>query len=412
MLIQFSVENFQSIKKRVTLDMRALINKVSEKKDSLIQGNLLPLASIYGPNGGGKSTLLKAFITLQSIVTSFSNTRDGVVNPNFPFFRRFVTPFKFDKDSVNKPTIFEIYLRINNVEYKYLLSLHETIIVNEYLYKKTLQDKESCLEFYRENKTINLGKDLQSINVSNVSESVPLLVFIEQFYDITSVKSVMNWFRKTFTIDYNSPFQEEIMRNNLYSIELTKNNTFKNKIISILKEMDLNIDSYEVEKQQINPQHIKFEINTTHIVDNVEYKLLLDEESNGTRKIFSILPLLLRALEEGRTIVIDEFDAKLHPVLMQYIIGLFNNKVININGAQLIFTSHDLINMNSSNFRRDEIWFMYVNEHQYSELYSLIDLRSDNGGIVRKDAVFSKQYLEGKYGADPYLKKIYKWGNI
>ena len=409
MLIQFSVENFQSIKEKVTLDMRAVTSKVSEKKDSLIQGNILPLASIYGPNGGGKSTLLKAMITLQSIVTSFYNTIGGVINPTLPFLERSITPYKFDKKSIIRPTTFEVYLRINEIEYKYLLSICKTMIVKEYLYKKISKYKDPDLVFFRENKDIILGNDLKSIKISNVSNSAPLLVFIEQLYDVSSVKDVMNWFKKTFTVDYNSPFQEEILRHNLYSIELNKNDKFKNKIMSILKEMDLNIESYHVEKQQVSPQQIKFEINTTHIVDNEEYTLLLDEESNGTRKIFSILPLLLRALDEGRTIIIDEFDAKLHPVLMQYIIKLFNNESINKKGAQLIFTSHDLINMNSSNFRRDEIWFMFVNEHQYSELYSLIDLRTDKGGIVRKDASYSKQYLEGKYGADPYLKKIYNW---
>lgn len=85
---------------------------------------------------------------------------------------------------------------------------------------------------------------------------------------------------------------------------------------------------------------------------------------------------------------------------------------INRKGAQLIFTSHDLSTMNGSLFRRDEIWFVAKGNGQNSKLYSLVEFKNDKGESVRKDAKYDKQYLESKYGADPYLRKIIDWGTV
>ena len=91
---------------------------------------------------------------------------------------------------------------------------------------------------------------------------------------------------------------------------------------------------------------------------------------------------------------------------------MFNDMKINKYHAQLIFTSHDLSTMNSEVFRRDEIWFVAKGNRQNSKLYSLVEFKNAKGESVRKDAKFDKQYLEGKYGADPYLRKIIDWGKV
>ena len=125
-----------------------------------------------------------------------------------------------------------------------------------------------------------------------------------------------------------------------------------------------------------------------------------------------MLPFIADSLTKGITLVIDELDAKIHPILLKHIIMLYNNFEINKYGAQLIFTSHDLSTMNSEVFRRDEIWFVAKGNEQNSKLYSLVEFKNPDGTSVRKDAKFDKQYLEGKYGADPYLKKIIDWSVI
>ena len=110
--------------------------------------------------------------------------------------------------------------------------------------------------------------------------------------------------------------------------------------------------------------------------------------------------------------MIDELDAKLHPKLLEYIISLFTNPNVNKNGAQLVFTSHDMYTLNSNVFRRDEIWFACKDKKEATILYSLSDIKDSNNRTARNDTSFSKQYLSGRYGADPYYNKFITWEDI
>ena len=137
-----------------------------------------------------------------------------------------------------------------------------------------------------------------------------------------------------------------------------------------------------------------------------EYELNFIGESAGTQKLFSVLPYVITALNEGRLMVVDELDAKLHPKLLKYIISLFKNTEINKYGAQLLFTSHDLTTMSNTVFRRDEIWFAALNAARESEIYSLYDIRTVDNKHINNTASYSKQYLEGRYGADQYINTL------
>ena len=123
------------------------------------------------------------------------------------------------------------------------------------------------------------------------------------------------------------------------------------------------------------------------------------------------MPVILLALRQGCLTVIDELDAKLHPKLLRYVINMFKNKRTNPYGAQLIFTSHDMATMKNTVFRRDEIWFAALDENHSSELYSLYDIRREDNQRVNRTASYDKQYLEGRYGADPYLQNMVNWGD-
>ena len=114
---------------------------------------------------------------------------------------------------------------------------------------------------------------------------------------------------------------------------------------------------------------------------------------------------------EGRLVIIDELDAKLHPKLLRYVISLFKNPGINMKGAQLLFTSHDMSTMKNTVFRRDEIWFAAENQEHGSELYSLYEIRREDNERVNYTAAYDKQYLEGRYGADPYLQNMLNGGD-
>ena len=128
--------------------------------------------------------------------------------------------------------------------------------------------------------------------------------------------------------------------------------------------------------------------------------------------MFTLAPSIIFSLLNGTTLVIDEIDAKLHPLLLKHVIEMYNNKESNKHGAQLIFTSHDMTTMTSELFRRDEIWFAAKGSSEDTQLYSLVEFKDNDGASIRKDAKYNKQYLEGKYGADPYFKKIIEWDKI
>ena len=173
-------------------------------------------------------------------------------------------------------------------------------------------------------------------------------------------------------------------------------------------EMDLDIEDFRIEEKEEN----RIEVYTKHTVNGYSVELALAEESSGTKKLFGLVSFIARSLVVGTTLVIDELDAKIHPVLLRYVIMLFNNMEINRNGAQLIFTSHDLSTMNNDIFRRDEIWFVAKGKEQNSKLYSLVELKNQKGESVRMDAKYDKQYLEGKYGANSYLETIIDWSDV
>lgn len=406
MLCQFSVTNFQCIKDELTLDMQA--TNITEKQESLLVDSdgekFLPLCAIYGPNGGGKSTVLYAIYSLICKImrpicaVSCDNKECLKCSDNI-----LIRPFAFSKTSINEPTEYELFFRTDTFEYQYILSIKKDKVIKEELYKKALDGCRYTPSFKRKTgNEISLYGSFKQYTCSDISNNLTLL----SYFGITHkrnriIKDIINWFDNSFTfVDYSNPFEDS-------RIPIVDAEDLKKIILDMFAEMDIDITDYRIEKKD---DHL--DVYTSHTVDNHAYELKLQEESNGTIKIFSILPHIIDGIAKGSTLLIDELDAKLHPVLLKYIIGLFNNPVINKNKAQLIFTSHDLSTMNSDNFRRDEIWFVSKNENLSSKMYSLVEFKKEDGNTERKDAKYSKRYLEGKYGADPYLRKIINWEEL
>ena len=412
MLCQFAFSNFRSFKDEAFLDLYA--EPIKDKEDSLIIDKdgtkILPVISIYGPNGSGKSTVLDALTFLRQIIVNPMHQfvmnekiagNEDIVENNFKDEKNKNVIHKFNKNCELIPTIFEITFRINEIEYKYELSMLKNEVVNENLYYRKILENNVNIVFERNGDEILKGNDIENISVEKIKKTVPLLSNIAAFYDVVAINNVVEWFMKMNYLNYNRSSNDE-------KIFIPKNEESLAEMIRLIKEMDLNISGIRVD-EGVDGKIEK--IFTKHTVDGEEFELIIEEESSGTRKIFSFLAKINICLRNGRLVIADELDAKLHPKLFGFIVSLFTNPKRNKNGAQLLITSHDIVNMNSDVFRRDEIWFCSLNPSNASNLYALSSFRDFNGKRPRNDEVYGKRYMEGKYGADPFINKGLNWGN-
>lgn len=405
MLCQFTIKNYKSIREENTFDMQAA--SIAEHSETLIRDadgqEFLPVSAIYGPNGGGKSNVLEALQALEAKVLRpiFASNNKG---RGYVLARTTVSPYMFSEEDRNKPTEFEVFFRTKAAEYRYVIHvLHEEVVYESLDRIKMDTGRKSAL-FVRNSDEIKLKGVFAKLKISEgMSETLPLLSYLGIMYlNNEVVKDVLNWFGAGIRfLNYGNPLEELVT-------VVDQSGKSKDLIIDMIKEMDIDIVDFHIEEKEEN----RIDVFTTHVVDGYSHDLLLDEESSGTQKLFGLLPFIASSLVNGTTLVVDELDAKIHPALLRHIIEMYTNPEVNLHGAQLIFTSHDLSTMNSDVFRRDEIWFVAKGNQQNSNLYSLVEFKTGNGEIVRRDAKYDKQYLEGKYGADPYLQRFVKWGEI
>lgn len=398
MLCQFSFKNFMSYKNETVFDFQAA--NLTEHENTLIVNDkaspLLPVSVVYGPNGGGKTNLIRALSCL--ITTVVAPIHELGKNRCPLIFQHRIThePFVFDGISKDEPTEFNIYFRTGENEYRYYIALTKEQIVSECLYRKTIGGKKPAMIFEREGEEIDLGASLSKTDVNkDVNPKMPYLSFLAITYNFPKIVEVQKWFEACIIRNYANPIVER-------DIILSKDETFKDNFIHSLNDMGIDITDYK-----LNKEDDEFLLQRT--VSGEKFYLPFEKESDGTKKIFASLPILMMALKEGRLVIVDELDAKLHPKLLRYIISLFTNRDINKNGAQLIFTSHDMSTMRNDVFRRDEIWFAALDDEHSSELYSLYDIRKEDGKRINHTASYDKQYLEGRYGADPYLQTMLNW---
>ena len=400
MLCQFSFQNFKSYKAETTFDFQAAA--IPEFGASLLGeekgGKLLPVGVVYGPNGGGKSNLLQALSCLITTVVKpihdLEKTRENIVIQQ----KAECEPFLFDDISCNDPTKLEVYFRQGKSEYRYCLVLKEDEVVSEALYWRTIGGKKTGMVFERKESDISLGASINEASINkSVNPKMPYLSFLAINYDIPVIAEVQKWFESCVIRNYANPVVDS-------TVMISKNEDVKKRIVQALNDMGIDLTGYRFDENEK-------QLYTQRTVNGKNYELKFMDESDGTQKLIAVLPVLLMALREGRLVIIDELDAKLHPKLLRYVIAMFKNPKLNQNGAQLIFTSHDVTTMRNTVFRRDEIWFAAENEKHESEIYSLYEIRREDNERVNNTAAYDKQYLEGRYGADPYLKNMLTGGD-
>ena len=398
MLCQFIFKNFKSFRDETVFDMQAA--SIQEFEDGLLRSEkdkkaFLPVSAIYGANASGKSGVLEA---LNYLVTLVANPIMGVLNiKRPPFYMHADThPFAFNNTSNKAPTVFTLFYREKEHEFRYSVSEFGGNIVAESLHKRVVGGSRTALFFERDEKGIKLGPSMKKKSINtNINSQMPYLSFLAFTYDIPYIKLATRFFKGVFIC---SPDIVRIFADQS-DIEIKK------KILSCMREIDIPVSDYQIEKIG-KDENSQYHITVIHNVGVIEYPLDISQESQGTQKLFALLGFVMDVLSHGQILAVDELDSSLHPKLMRYLIKLFKSKKNNLNGAQLIFTTHDVAIMRNDVFRRDEIWFASKAEDSASEIYSLYDIHDTDGKRVRATEPFYKQYSEGRYGAEPYLINV------
>ncbi|NNM59352.1 MAG: ATP-binding protein [Legionellales bacterium] len=420
MLIDFKITNYRSIKSPQTLSL--LGGSGAELPQNLYEATidgtktirLVQSTVIYGANAAGKSNIVGGLNFMRGfIVYSSKESQQGDEIP--------IEPFLFDHDNKEQPTELEITFTIGKTRYVYGFVIDRFRVYEEWLYtypagriqklfsrqydkEKESYDWKFSPKFKGEK---NSWKAQTRDNALFLSTAVQL--------NCEQLKPVFDYFKKDIIVISARETHISPMDSFLYS----KTVEGKKELLKFLQLADATIQDFSIETETFSVDHPPFNILSEEIKDNLTNKhsgkevikkitlfhgdiaLEMTEESDGTNKLFALAGLWCDVFLHGQVLVIDELNNSLHPILIKHLVELFSNPNINKHGAQLIFTTHDTSLLDAEIFRRDQIWFVEKDKNNATQLYPLLDFSP------RKAEVIGKGYLQGRYGALPYIGN---WG--
>jgi len=415
MIAEFTIENFCSFKDRNKFSLISTKdNNLSESNTFIANKNLsfLKSAVIYGANASGKTNFFAAlvFFLKFSVLSGPQKQTEDPID---------IEPFALSKQTESAPSSFEIVFIVKEsgkeTRYRYGFSVNKEYVETEYLFAvynvrevslftRNLQDI-NCTPYFKEGVRCK----------ASVRNNCSFLSVCAQ-YNGEVASQIIKYFRNMSVLfgAYNFP---------IFINKKKQKYEDKEKILDFLKFADMQITNFKTEdipafddiedpdlaafykkkypdaqNQQLLFAHTYYDNDTPAGEKYFEG----DMESAGTMKLFSYSDVILEALEKGTPLFIDEFDTMLHPLIIEGIVKLFNSPITNPKNAQLIISCHAVNIMTNKLFRRDQIWFCEKDQYGATDLYSLVEYKEP----VRKDASYNKNYLQGKYGAIPYINEI------
>jgi AAA15 family ATPase/GTPase len=416
MLISFSVENFRSIRDLQTLSMvEPRLDHHLEWSHLIEAGNrrLLKSAAIFGPNASGKSNVLQAMIWLRQFI--LASSKEGQAGEPIN-----TQPFRLSTATEKAASHFEIEFIVGGHEYRYGFEATSKRIESEWLFRKLPTAKAAKL-FTREGKEIESsseffkeGKGLEARTRENA-----LFLSVCAQWDGPEAVKIIDWMQRFRWVSGLSEAGFYV-----FTAQRLGEADYQGKLLELARKADFNISALRSEIEEIteaklpadmpavtrklalDQKVIRADIKTTHekrdedgkVVGRVEFDLAADE-SQGTQKFIALSGPVTHTLEQGSILVVDELEARLHPLLTQALVDLFHSPV-NRKNAQLVFAAHDVTLLDPDRFRRDQIWFTEKDEAGATDLYSLADFKPNE---VRAESKFSRQYLLGLFGAVPKL---------
>ncbi len=434
MLVQFTVENFLSFKDPATLSMAASKRRSKNKSldvNATFEGafgiKLLKSATVYGANASGKSNLISAVRFMKRFV--IESSKESLADDKI-----LVKPYRLSEETESKPSKFEIVFIKSGALYQYEFSADHSLIQEERLTRRSQKTNVDQVLFsrigneYTIEKSFSEGKGLQKKTRKNA-----LFLSVCANFDGQISTEIIRWFRNLRVI---SGLSDSGYLN--FTIDQLEDSVAGKKIGDLLKDFDLNIERFESNTikqslaldgeipedlrpladalknmkettvKKVSTYHRRFDSEGVE-AGEVAFDLKSDE-SEGTQKLVAMSGPLVDTLENSYVLLIDEFDARLHPIISKNIIKLFNCAEVNSKNAQLIVATHDTNLLDHDLLRRDQVWFVERDYFGASHLTSLVEYKG-----VRNDASFEKDYIIGKYGAIPVLgdiKRVFGSGRV
>lgn len=409
MILEYTCENYRSIKEKVIFSM--LASKDNSFEEFLVdyKGTLInKVAAIYGANGSGKTSFLDSLNFLKLLVCNSNNHQPGDK----------IRQVSHKLATQNTPTTYTIQFVKEDVRYAYGLSYTSEQIISEYLYY--FPNGKQAKIFDRNLDEVSFGdkfkKDFEAI--LNFMKPNKLFLSVSANYSAVKEAELVFLFFKEDLIFYPLPL--EISNWLEYSIErFTQESELKKIFIDFMKSVGTPIQNIDTkfEKKMMSPEFIPDNIpdeikpffaqakEITSTEANINYGLFsvnLNEESKGIQKLFEVFGPIIDIIFKDKVLIWDEMETSLHPYIVKEILKLIMHGKKD-SKAQLIFSTHDTNLLDLSTFRRDQIWFTELNnKDRATDIYSLAELKN-----VRKDENISKGYMNGKYGAFPFIQNPY-----
>ena len=413
MLIEFTVGNFKSFRNKTTFSMIAA--NLTSEDPALDTDNVIPIsknlsllksAAVYGANASGKSNLGIALRFMRDMIVM--SAREDVTPA-----KAGLEPFLLDRESRIQPSFFEMFFLLGKRQYRYGFETNATEVVSEWLFHVPTT-KEAVL-FFRDGQQIDVRSGFkEGKGLETRTRKEALFLAVTALFNGSISHQIQDWI-KDFAME--TGLQDDNFRQ--FTLKCLHDPEHGQVVRQFVHNLDLGIEEVEVMERPVLAALSKDWPNGTRneIVDELSSAIFVthrirgsaeepddfvqfdldSNESQGTRKLVAMAGPLWSILHHGNILFVDELDARLHPLMTRRIIELFHSPLTNPNGAQLIFATHDTNLLDKTLFRRDQIWFAEKDRQGATHLASLAEYR------VRSDAAFEKQYLEGRYGAIPFL---------
>ncbi len=398
MLIEFTVGNYRSFAEPAMLSMVATSAK-SKNKDLDAsttfqlrgQPRLLTSAAIYGANASGKSNFVSALRFMRQFVMRSTGNTSAVGAGD-------VEPFRLRTDTLNHPSHFEAVFILDGKRYRYGFDVDWERVIAEWLYYVPTVRETKVFE-RREQEFVLSEPFREGENVQDKTRPNALfLSVVAEFNGPVSLR-IVQWFR---ALGIQSGLNDTALRR--VTERRLQQPADAQRIVDLVRTLDVGIQDIRVEYRDKVQTDLPI-LATIHAsydaAGNVvgEEAFALDRhESEGTKKLFALAGYLVDVLQRGSVLVVDELDARLHPIVTREIVRLFNNASSNPNHAQIIFTTQDTNLLDKELLREDQIWFIEKDSKGASHLYSLAEFKG-----VRNDLALERNYIQGRFGAIPYL---------